>query len=77
MMTLMLAAISKSLGRLAVLTALGLVSGAVDALTISPVIVELSPARRVVSVTVTGFWNRFSRRRFAQSIDSLNSTMST
>jgi fimbrial chaperone protein len=49
----MLAAISKSLGRLAVLTALGLVSGAVDALTISPVIVELSPARKVVSVTVT------------------------
>jgi fimbrial chaperone protein len=53
MMTRMLAAISKSFGRLAVLTALGLVSGAVDALTISPVIVELSPARRVVSVTVT------------------------
>src|ERR1700681_77777 len=53
MMTRMLAAISKSLGRLAVLTALGLVSGAVDALTISPVIVELSPARRVVSVTLT------------------------
>ncbi|MDO8776034.1 MAG: fimbria/pilus periplasmic chaperone [Burkholderiaceae bacterium] len=49
----MFAAISKSRGRLGVLTALGLVTCAVNALTISPVIVELSPARRVVSITVT------------------------
>jgi fimbrial chaperone protein len=35
------------------LTALGLAAGTVDAVTIAPVLVELSPARRIVSVTVT------------------------
>jgi fimbrial chaperone protein len=45
--------IAKWVGRVGLLTALGLVPGAVIALTISPVIVELSPARRVVSVTVS------------------------
>jgi fimbrial chaperone protein len=53
MMNQMLAAISRSLGRLGVLTVLAFATGAVSALTISPVIVELSPTRRVVSVTVT------------------------
>lgn len=52
-MTRMLAAIFKSLGRLGVLAALSLVPCAVNALMISPVIVELSPTRRVVSITVT------------------------
>jgi fimbrial chaperone protein len=33
--------------------ALGLVAGAVHAVTIAPVLVELSPARKIVSVTVT------------------------
>jgi fimbrial chaperone protein len=33
--------------------ALGLAAGTVDAVTIAPVLVELSPARRIVSVTVT------------------------
>jgi fimbrial chaperone protein len=52
-MTRILSAICKSLGCLSLLAALGLVPGAVNALTISPVIVELSPVRRVVSITLT------------------------
>ena len=52
MLNPMLAAISRTLGRLGVLTVIGLASGDVSALTISPVIVELSPMRRVVSVTL-------------------------
>ena len=41
-----------SLG-LSVLAGLGLLSPTAHALTISPVLVELSPARRVVSITIT------------------------
>jgi fimbrial chaperone protein len=43
----------KSIGWAGLLAALGLAAGAVHAVTIAPVIVELSPARKVVSVTVT------------------------
>ena len=42
-----------SIGHLSALTALCLHGAAVHALTISPVLVELSPARRVTSVTLT------------------------
>lgn len=41
------------LGRIWILTALGLMPSVVNAVTIAPVIVELSPARKVVSITVT------------------------
>jgi fimbrial chaperone protein len=48
-----LAAFGRTLVWLGALAVLGLVSGAVEALTISPVIVELSSAHKVVSITVT------------------------
>jgi fimbrial chaperone protein len=42
-----------SLGRYCVVTVLFLAGNVVHALTISPVLVELSPARRIVSITIT------------------------